>query len=131
MKPFPLIAFAALCLAACNSSAPAPQAAAPAPASTDVTPQNFQMPSGEGCAGDIARYRAIQDNDLAMGHVAQSVYNQIKKEIAVAETQCSEGHEAQARATILEFAQAPRLSHRSLTPTGDNASRRHGFRSPA
>ncbi len=36
-----------------------------------------------------------------MGHVAQSVYNQIKKEIAEAETQCSEGHEAQARATIL------------------------------
>ncbi len=66
-----------------------------------MTPQNFQMPSGEGCAGDIARYRAIQDNDLAMGHVAKSVYNQIKKEIAEAETQCSEGHEAEARATIL------------------------------
>ena len=101
MKPLPLIAFAVLILAACNSSALDPQAAAPAPASIDVTPQNFQMPSGEGCAGDIARYRAIQDNDLAMGHVAQSVYNQIKKEIAVAEQQCSEGHEAQARATIL------------------------------
>jgi len=55
----------------------------------------------EGCVGDIARYRAIQDNDLAMGHVAQSVYNQIKKEIGEAEAQCSEGHEAQARATIL------------------------------
>jgi hypothetical protein len=101
MKPYFLTAFAALALAACNSSAPAPQAAAPAPASIDVTPSNFQMPLGEGCTGDIARYRAIQDNDLAMGHVAQSVYNQIKKEIAVAEAQCSEGHEAQARATIL------------------------------
>ncbi len=101
MKPLPLIVLAALALAACNSSAPDPQAAAPAPASIDVTPQNFQMPSGEGCAGDIARYRAIQDNDLAMGHVAKSVYNQIKKEIAEAETQCSEGHEAEARATIL------------------------------
>jgi hypothetical protein len=101
MKPLPLIVLAALFLAACESTAPAPQAAAPAPASIDVTPQNFQMPSGEGCAGDIARYRAIQDNDLAMGHVAKSVYNQIKTEIAEAETQCSEGHEAQARATIL------------------------------
>jgi hypothetical protein len=101
MKPLPLIAFAVLILAACNSSALDPQAAAPAPASIDVTPPNFQMPQGEGCAGDIARYRAIQDNDLAMGHVAQSVYNQIKKEIAEAEAQCSEGHEAQARATIL------------------------------
>ncbi len=101
MKPFPLIAFAALAVAACNSPAPAPQAAAPAPASIEVTPQNFQMPLGEGCAGDIARYRAVQDNDLALGHVAQSVYNQIKKEIAVAEQQCSEGHEALARATIV------------------------------
>ncbi|MGO4870584.1 MAG: hypothetical protein ACLPGW_08225 [Roseiarcus sp.] len=105
MKPFVLTAFAALALAACNSSAPAPQAAAPAPApefaSTDVTPPNFKMPSGEGCAGDIARYRAVQDNDLAMGNVAQSVYNQIKKEIAAAETQCSQGHDAEARATIL------------------------------
>ena len=101
MKPFFLIAFAALALAACNSSAPEPQAAAPEPASIAVTPSNFQMPTAEGCAGDIARYRAIQDNDLAMGHVAQSVYNQIKKEIAVAEEQCSQGHEAQARATIV------------------------------
>jgi hypothetical protein len=101
MRPLLLTAFAALALAACNASAPAPQAAAPEPASTDVTPSNFQLPLGEGCVGDIARYRAIQDNDLAMGHVAQSVYNQIKKEIAAAEGQCSEGHEAQARATIL------------------------------
>jgi hypothetical protein len=101
MKPFPLIVLAALVIAACNSSAAYPQAAAPAPGSIDVTPQDFHMPSGEGCAGDIARYRAIMDNDLAMGHVAKSVYNQIKKEIAEAEQQCSEGHEAQARATIL------------------------------
>ncbi|HYA74673.1 MAG TPA: hypothetical protein VEF36_16115 [Roseiarcus sp.] len=101
MKPFLLIVFAALALTACNASAPAPQAAAPEPASIAVTPPNFQMPLGEGCAGDIARYRAIQDNDLAMGHVAQSVYDKIKKEIAEAEAQCSEGHEAQARATIL------------------------------
>jgi hypothetical protein len=101
MKPFALVVFAAFALAACNPSAPPPQAAAPAPASTDVTPSAFRMPSGEGCAGDIARYRAIQDNDLAMGNVNQSVYNQIKKEIAVAEQQCSAGHEAQARETIL------------------------------
>ena len=85
MRSLLLTALAALSLAACDASAPAPQAAAPAPATTEVTPDNFRMPSGEGCAGDIARYRAIQDNDLAMGHVAKSVYNQIKKEIAVAE----------------------------------------------
>jgi len=101
MKRFLLTAFAALLIAACHSSAAYPQAAAPAPGSIDVSPQDFQMPSGEGCAGDIARYRAIQNNDLAMGHVAKSVYNQIKTEIAAAETQCSQGHDAEARAAIL------------------------------
>jgi len=36
-----------------------------------------------------------------MGHVVKSVYNQIEKEIAEADAQCSAGHEAQARATIV------------------------------
>jgi hypothetical protein len=101
MKPLLLTVLAALSLAACDASAPAPQAAAPAPATTDVTPDNFKMPSGEGCAGDVARYRAIMDNDLAMGHVAKSVYNQIEKDIGEADAQCAAGHEAQARATVV------------------------------
>jgi hypothetical protein len=99
MRSLLLTAFAALSLAACDVSASAPQAAAPA--TTDVTPDNFTMPSGEGCAGDVARYRAIMANDLSMGHVAKSVYNQIEKEIAEADAQCAGGHEAQARATIV------------------------------
>ena len=101
MRSLLLTAFAALSLAACDASAPALQAAAPAPATTDVTPDNFTMPSGEGCAGDVARYRAIMANDLSMGHVAKSVYNQIEKEIGEADAQCAAGHEAQARATIV------------------------------
>jgi len=88
-------------LAGCNASAPAPNAAAPAPASISVTPPGFQLPQGAGCAGEIARYRAIQDNDLAMGHVAQAVYNQIHAEIAEADKACSSGADAQARALIL------------------------------
>ena len=99
MRSLLLTVLAALSLAACDASAPAPQAAAPA--TTDVTPDNFTMPSGEGCAGDVARYRAIMANDLSMGHVAKSVYNQIVKEIAEADAQCAAGHEAQARATIV------------------------------
>jgi hypothetical protein len=95
-----LIAFTALSLAACNDVAPPPQAAAPAPATSEVTPDNFIMPGGEGCAGDVARYRAIMNNDLSMGHVAKSVYNQIEKEIGEADAQCAAGHEAQARASI-------------------------------
>ena len=79
-----------------------------------MTPPDFHMPQGEGCAGDIARYRAIQDNDLAMGHVAKSVYNQIKKEIAAAEALCSAGHEAEARATS-----SPRASATAIPPTSE------------
>jgi cytochrome c1 len=103
MKSLLLTAFAALSLAACDASATAPQTAAPAPApaTTDVTPDSFKMPTGEGCAGDVARYRAIMANDLSMGHVAKSVYNQIEKEIGEADAQCAAGHEAQARATIV------------------------------
>jgi hypothetical protein len=98
MKPIALILFAALLLAA--SAAPAQQSP-PVPGSIHVTPQNFQLPEGGSCSGEIARYRAIQDNDLAMGHVAKSVYYQIKNEIAGAEKECSAGHDAKARSMIL------------------------------
>jgi hypothetical protein len=90
---------AALLLAGCNSAAPPPPAAEPG--SVTVTPPGFQLPEGGSCEGDIARYRAIQDNDLSMGHVAQSVYNQIKREIAAAEEECAKGHEAAGRAAIV------------------------------
>ena len=36
-----------------------------------------------------------------MGHVAKSVYNKIKAEIAAAEAECNSGHEAHARQMIL------------------------------
>ena len=88
-------------LAACNSAGLAPDTAAPAAASIRVTPPGFQLPSGGGCAGEIARYRAIQDNDLAMGHVAQSVYDQIHGEIASAEKSCAAGRDGEARALVL------------------------------
>jgi hypothetical protein len=94
-----LAVFAALALAACNT--PAPQASAPpAPGTVAVTPANFQLPEGSDCRAVIARYRAVQDNDLSMGHVAQSVYNQIKREIGAAEAACAAGHDAEAKAMI-------------------------------
>jgi hypothetical protein len=101
MKPALLAALAALMLGGCNSSGPAPSAAAPTPASIVVAPSNFQMPQGSGCAGEIARYRAVQDDDLAMGQIAQSVYNQIRGEIASAAQTCSAGRDEEARAMIL------------------------------
>src|SRR5580704_19780089 len=71
-------------------------------AQSPVTPPSFQMPGGSGCAGEIARYRAVQDNDLAMGHVAKSVYNQIKGEIGAAEQACAAGKDHEASAMIIE-----------------------------
>jgi hypothetical protein len=72
----------------------------PAHAQAPVTPPSFQMPGGSGCAGEIARYRAVQDNDLTMGHVAKSVYLQIKREIDAAEKVCGAGQDAKATAMI-------------------------------
>jgi len=83
----------ALPLAACNQTASGP---APAPASTSVTPSSFRMPEGSGCQGEIARYRAVMSNDLAMGHVNQSVYNRVDREIGQAEAACAGGRDAEA-----------------------------------
>jgi hypothetical protein len=86
-------------LSACN--APAPQASAPpTPGSVAVTPSNFTLPEGSGCGDRIARYRAIQDNDLSMGHVAKSGYTQIARQIAAAESACAAGRDAQAQSLI-------------------------------
>ena len=93
--------FALFALLPVMSAAAALAQSAPPPGSIHVTPQGFQLPSGGNCSGEIARYRAIQDNDLAMGHVAQSVYNKIQSEIAAAERECAAGHDAQAQAMVV------------------------------
>jgi hypothetical protein len=99
MKILASLALAAFALAACN--APAPQASAlPPPGSVAVTPPGFQLPQGDDCSAKIARYRAVQDNDLSMGHVVPSVYNQVKREIAAAESVCAAGRDAEAKAMI-------------------------------
>lgn len=69
-------------------------------AQSPVTPQDFRMPGGSGCAGEIARYQAVQTNDYASGNVAKSVYGQIKREIAAAERVCAAGDDAKASAMI-------------------------------
>jgi hypothetical protein len=88
----------ALALAGCNTTAPAPASGA-GPVSP-VTPEGFSLPSGEGCSGAVARYRAIQENDLATGHVGRKVYDQIKGEIAQAEAACAAGKDAEGRALV-------------------------------
>ena len=60
----------------------------------------FQLPEGTDCSAKIARYRAIQDNDLSMGHVVQSVYNQIKRETDAASKVCAAGRDAEAKSMV-------------------------------
>lgn len=69
-------------------------------ATQGYTPPDFQMPEGSGCAGDIARWQAIQGNDYSGGNIGLKVYNQIQNEIAQAVTLCQEGKDAQARKLI-------------------------------
>lgn len=93
----------ALTLAACNTTAQQPAAsavAANAQRTSGVTPQGFRLPEGAGCTGEIARFQAIQDNDLATGHVGASVYEKIKGEIAQASAACAAGRDAEARGMI-------------------------------
>lgn len=104
MNPHLPIVSATLCAllaAGCNTTREAPPAPPVAAASTSpVTPAGFKLPEGSGCSGDIARWQAIQDNDRATGHVTDSVYTQIKGEIAQASSACQAGKEAEARALV-------------------------------
>jgi hypothetical protein len=94
------VVFFASLAGGCNSAPPPEQPVAASPGSRRVTPAGFKLPEGSGCSGSIARYRAIMDNDLAMGHVNQSVYNQIQTEIGEAESACSTGQDARAIALV-------------------------------
>lgn len=94
VMPLWLAGMAALPLAACNRTAP------PAPASAATAPSGFRMPEGSGCQGEIARYRAVMDNDLAMGHVHQSVHTRVAREIEQAQAACAAGRDAEAMRTI-------------------------------
>lgn len=73
---------------------------APGYATEAYTPRGFRLPAGGGCAGDIARWNAIQANDYASGNVGLGVYRAIQGEIAQATASCAAGHDAQARALV-------------------------------
>lgn len=91
---------ATLALAGCNSSAPPPQASAPQQGRIAMTPPGFKLPEGAGCTGEIARYRAVMDNDHSTGNVNDSVYKQIEGEISGAAAACSAGNDGQAIALL-------------------------------
>jgi hypothetical protein len=95
----------ALPLAACQQTGGAGPEAAPAgqPQGTGVspvTPSTFRLPEGSGCSGEIARFRAVMDNDLATGHVNRSVYDRIIGELNGASSQCAAGNSGGALASL-------------------------------
>jgi hypothetical protein len=97
-----LVALAlALALTACRATAPqtSVEPAPPSPAAPAL-PQNAALPGGAGCAGEIARYRAVQENDRATGNIGAAVYATIQGEIAEAERACSAGDGAGATALL-------------------------------
>ncbi|MCX7898930.1 MAG: hypothetical protein N2444_02380, partial [Methylocystis sp.] len=77
--------------------APRPPQAAMAPA---APPHTGPSPEGSGCASAVARYRSVLDNDLAMGHVNRSVYDQIQGEISAASSSCAAGDDARAMSLL-------------------------------
>ena len=106
MRRLLVLAAAALGLAACNTAGPAPQASSAPPQSAyaglpaGVSPPGFRLPEGSGCSGAVARWKAIQDNDLASGHVGQKVYDTIQGEIAQASATCQAGKEGESVALV-------------------------------
>ena len=94
---------APLFLAACQSTAAPPPAPAPQaqePRGVSITPSNFKLPEGTGCSGDVARFRAIQANDLATGHTTKPVYEQIEAEMKKADALCQSGNASGASAHV-------------------------------
>lgn len=85
-------------LEACNAAAPPPVSVATLPPPPDRSV--VRLPEGSACAGAVARYRAVIDNDLAMGHVNRSVYDQMQGEIASAATACEQGQDVRSMGMI-------------------------------
>lgn len=82
-------------MGACQTAS-APPAPPPSSAPPGVTPSTFRMPAGSGCAGDVARFRAVMDNDLAVGHTVASVHARVTEEIDRAGAACAAGRDAEA-----------------------------------
>lgn len=106
-----LSSFAVLCgltLAACQTpSGGPPPAPPPSQAAPGVTPSTFHMPTGSGCSGEVERFQAVMDNDLATGHTTKGVHDRVSAEISRARSTCAAGNEAgaisQIRATKSKF----------------------------
>ncbi len=88
-------------LAACNASAPPPQAAATqtASVSSKLAPPP-DVPSGTACGDTIIKWRAVLDDDVETGNLNQSVYDQIRGDVSSASDACRGGRDAEARTIV-------------------------------
>lgn len=108
MRHLPVLALCAALLSACQTpTTSAPVAPPPEQAAPGVTPSTFHMPTGTGCSGEVERFQAVMDNDLATGHTTKGVHSRVSSEIASARSACAAGNEAgamsQLRATKARF----------------------------
>lgn len=108
MRAAALLATIGIALGACQTASSPPPAPAPQDyAVPGVTPSTFRMPSGSGCSGEVERFQAVMDNDLASGHTTKGVHGRVSSEIATARSSCAAGNEGgsigQIRATKAKF----------------------------
>ena len=98
-----VILAASLGLAGCNGAGNSRQQAVAAPEQATprlVTPSGFKLPDGAGCSGAVARFRALIDSDLDVGHTTKTVHAVMSGDIDRAAAACAAGNDAGARAQI-------------------------------
>jgi hypothetical protein len=99
-RPLLLAALAAAALlAACQTEAnrgAAPTATAP----QQMAAVGESDPGPGACGADISAYRRIMKQDIDMGHVGKSVYDQIMNDLNVAAGACRAGRDAEARSMV-------------------------------
>jgi hypothetical protein len=107
MRALAILTACAFALAACQTPSGPPPAPSPEQAATGVTPNTFRLPTGTGCNGEVERFQAVMDNDLATGHTTKGVHTRVSAEISTARSTCAAGNEGgaigQIRATKARF----------------------------
>jgi hypothetical protein len=101
MRHLPVLVLSAMLLSACQTqTASTPPAPPPEQAAPGVTPSTFRMPTGSGCSGEVERFQAVIDNDLATGHTTKGVHDRVSNEISRARSACTAGNDAGAISQI-------------------------------
>ena len=100
LAPRSALTLFAFALASCTQTAGPSPALPPGMAAPGVTPSTFRLPDGSGCGGEIARFRAVLDNDVAVGHLGRGVYTRASGEVDRAAASCGAGQDGAARASL-------------------------------